>query len=363
MEAPENLPQKDKEKKGDLSWARRAAVVAWLCGFASVGLAWAQAKWYVFHPHYLPLCLLFAAIAASTVLALACCLRRTITGPRRVHAAALAAVIVLPAAFWGSVGSAAKKNWERRWVPNTFAMRMAKVMGATLMRAEADLRYRHRLETDRLVMYYDDLDHPDEDLAIMDQHVARLEGLLGGRIERKAYWIRGGLLGNGFCSLHGLSLGSGKMLGDMNDLSRGGGRGDRHELAHAALDWFRLPGSDPPCVLHEGWAMAQCGDAALELAEAAAKSRRDNPSVGVRELFGADWYHRDTGPVYSIGGAFVDFMIRTRGAASFRRLYTECQPNTVDVKCREIFAITLDDLEAKFWEDVQQTLRDPRADQ
>ena len=239
---------------------------------------------------------------------------------------------MLPAGFWANVGITAKGNWERRWVPNTFTMGLAKVMGATLMRAEAALKYRHRLETKRLVMYYDPLilppplsDHPEQDLALMDQHFARLENLLGDPIGAKVYWIRGPLLGVSFLSYHGLSLGSASTAD--SDLSGGGGRGDRHELAHAVLDWFRLPGSDPPCVLHEGWAMAQCGDGVLELAQAAATSRLENPSVGIRELLGPDWYHRDAGPVYSIGGAFVDFLIRTHGGASFRRFYTECQPH------------------------------------
>ena len=46
------------------------------------------------------------------------------------------------------------------------------------------------------------------------------------------------------------------------------GRSSR--VVHAALDWFRTPDSDPPCIPHEGWAMAQCGDERLELAQAAA---------------------------------------------------------------------------------------------
>ena len=145
------------------------------------------------------------------------------------------------------------------------------------------------------------------------------------------------------------------------DLSGGGGRGDRHELAHAALDWFRVPASDPPCVLHEGWAVAQCGDEPSELAQAAAKSRLENPSVGIRELLGPDWYYRDAGPVYSVGGAFVDFLIRTRGSASFRRFYAECQPKTIQAKCHEILQTDFDDLEAEFWDDVQKTSRNPHA--
>ena len=98
--------------------------------------------------------------------------------------------------------------------------------------------------------------------------------------------------------------------------------------------------------------MSQCGDGSFELARAAANSRRENPAIGVRELLGPDWYHRDSGPVYSVGGAFVDFLIRTRGGARFRRFYVECQPDTFEAKCREIFETDLDDLEAEFWDEV-----------
>ena len=345
--------------------ARWAILGAWLCGLASVGLAWAQSWWYVFHPHYLPLCLLYVALAASTFLAFALCLRRIIFGPHRTYAAILASVAMLPAGFWANAGITAKRNSERRYVPNTLTMRLAKVMGATLMRAEVDLEYRRRLETKRLVMYYDPrhpehperVDHPEQDLAAMDQHLARLEHMLGGTISARVHWIRGRSLGVGFSSFHGLALGSA-----WSPAVAGQNKGDRHELAHAALDWFRDPGSDPPYVLHEGWAMAQCGDGQSELALAAANSRRENPSVGIRELLAPEWYYRDSGPVYSVGGAFVDFLIRTRGAASFRRYYTECRPTTIEAKCREIFGTNLDNLEAEFWDDVQKTLQNPRAD-
>lgn len=64
-------------------------------------------------------------------------------------------------------------------------MRLAKVMSATLMRAEVDVKYRHRLETERLVMYYNHLDQPVKDLAAMDRYLARLENLLGGTITAK----------------------------------------------------------------------------------------------------------------------------------------------------------------------------------
>jgi hypothetical protein len=352
MEYLEPRGSTQEQTEQALRRARCATLIACLSGLASVVLALVQSRLYVFHPHYLPLCTLYLVLAASTVLAVAYCLWLIIRGLRPVHATILAVIALLPAGFWAYVMLTAQANWQRRWVPNTLTMSLAKVMGATLMRAGADLRYRHRLETDRLVMCYDHLDHPEQDLAAMDQHLGRLEHLLGGPIKAKAYWIRGPMFGVQFASFHGLALGSGTEI-------PGEYRGDRHELAHVALDWFRIPGSDPPCLLHEGWAMAQCGDGTSELAQAAANSRRESPALGIRVLLGPDWYFRDAGPVYQVGGAFVDFLLRTHGAARFRRFSTECRPDTVEAKCREIFETDLDDLEARFWQDVQKTLGIP----
>ena len=46
-------------------------------------------------------------------------------------------------------------------------------------------------------------------------------------------------------------------------------------------------------------------------------------------MVGPDWYHRDLGPVYPLGGAFVDFLIREHGVARFLRLYNEGKPGTL----------------------------------
>jgi hypothetical protein len=343
-----------------MRWARRATLGVWLSGFGSMGLAWGQARWYAFHPHYLPLCLLYLAMVVSTLLGLVCGFWRIVRGPQRTQAMILFVVTIIPVGFWANVGITAQRNFQQRWQPNTFTMNVAKVMGVTFMRAAVDLKYCDRLETNRLVMFYNDLNTPEQDLAAMDQHLARLEELLGGRMTPKVFWIRGSLprIGVSWLSVHGMSFGS-----DFSPEAIEQYRGDRHELAHAALDRFRVPGSDPPCLLHEGWAMAQCGDGSVELAQEAANERRKNPWVGVRELLGPAWYHRDVGPVYSIGGAFVDFLIRTRGAMRFRRFYVECQPQALDAKCLEIFETDIDDLEAEFWKDVEKVLEQPDMDQ
>ncbi len=348
-----------------LQWARWSMLAAWLCGVASVCLVWSQARWYVFHPHYLPLTVLLIGLAFTTLMSIVCSASRIVRGPARWRAVLIGIAVLPPVGFWVYVGATARSNWSERWVPNSSAMRMAKVMGATFMRLEADIRYHRRLESDRIVMYFEPhhspyverVDRPEEDLAAMDRHLARLEGLLGDRITGKVYWIRGPLLGSEFLSLHGLSLGS-AWSPELPDSYRG----DRHELAHAALDWFRTPESNPPYVLHEGWAMAQCGYNRRELATAAAKERAENPAISLRELFGPSWYYRASGPVYTIGGAFVDFLIRSFGARRFRTFYSECDLDNVEAKCREIFQVDLDVLEADFWKDVEASIQTATQD-
>lgn len=347
-----------------LLWASRSMIGAWLFGAASVALVWYQSSWYVFHPHYLPLTLLFLGLALSTAATLGCSFWQIVRGPKRWQAAIVCIFALVPVGFWCQVGMSADAHWSQRMAPNTFTMRAAKVLGATFMRLEAEIFYRQRIESDRIVMYYDpyrspyveSVDRPAEDLAAMDEHLARLETLLGIRLTRKVYWIRGPLLGREFLSLHGLSLG-GAWSPEISSETRHGYRGDRHELAHAALDWTRTRLSDPPYVLHEGWAMAQCGDSRLELAQAASRERAEHPEISLQDLFGPDWYYRDEGAVYPIGGAFVEFLMRHYDVMRFRRFYTESSPGAVDAKCREIFQRSLDELVAEFWIDVEDTLK------
>jgi hypothetical protein len=240
-------------------------------------------------------------------------------------------------------------------------MRTAKVMGATFMHLEADLRYRQRVESDRIVMIYDHLwspyveqvDRPEEDLAAMDRHLSRLEEVLGDSIRHRVYWIRGPVLGSEHLSIHGLALGSAWSAENYNSY-----RVDRHELAHAALDSFRLPHSDPPYVLHEGWAMSQCGYSQFELARSAAEARAEFPQLSLRDLFGPEWYYRDSGPVYSIGAAFVDFLIRTFDGSRFREFYIQCTPGHVEATCRQIIQVDFSSLESMFWRDVKASLEE-----
>ena len=351
MQVPETV-QRSPDRPGSLRLTRWSSLVALISGALIFGLAWAQHHWQALHPHFLPLIILLSIMVVSELIALVSGLWRMVRGPLRLPALGWTALALLPLAFWSYVGLSAMARWRDRWVPNDLPMNLAKVLGVTLMRLEATIEYPNRVETERLVMFYKRLEEPQGDAEAMDRHLARLEALLGGRLRGRVFWVRGRLpwLGLGGLSTHGMALGSDTSPEDW----QGHGGLDRHELAHAAVDQFRSPGADPPYVLHEGWAQSQSGVTSAELARDALAERSRVPTIGLRDLLGPSWYHRDLGPVYSVGGALVDFMIRNHGMKKFLRFYNECRPDTFDAVCREVFGMDIEALEAEFWEGAQQ---------
>jgi hypothetical protein len=335
-----------------LRWPRRSSLITFVSGALTFALVLGQHHWQVLHPHYLPFVILITLMTVAAAVALGSGLWRLIRGPFRLWALACIVVALIPLVFFGFVGLYAMVEWRERRVPNNLPMNLAKVMGVTLMRLEAAFDYPIQLETERLVMFYDSLDHPAEDVDAMDRHLAAMETMLGGSLRGKVFWIRGPLptLGLSGLSTHGLALGSNMSPPDWQ--SNVGL--DRHELAHAALDQFRSAEADPPYVLHEGWAQSRCGLTPAELSREALTQRSANPEIGLRELLGTSWYHRDLGPVYSFGGAFVDFLIRSRGTKKFLRLYNECRPESFEAVIRDVYKVDIDALEAEFWKDAVQ---------
>jgi hypothetical protein len=329
--------------------ARWNCLVSLAAGAITFVMVWCQNRWQVLHPHYLPFVVLITIMTVATAVTLLSGLWQVLQGPRRIIALTWVVLALVWPAFFSFVGLYAMAQWQERWVPNNLPMNLAKLMGVTMMRLEASLEYPSRLETHRLVMFYNRLDHPQQDIQVMDRHLAAMETMLAGSLRGKVFWVRGRLpiLGLGGLSTHGIALGSDT---SPPDWQRHGGF-DRHELAHAAIDQFRTPGADPPYVLHEGWAQARNGDTSAALARAALEQRAANPAISLRELLGPDWYHRDLGPVYSIGGAFVDFMIRNHGTGKFLRYYNECRPESFDALFRDVYGQGIDDLEVEFWKD------------
>jgi hypothetical protein len=353
---PGSPPPLNEDSTDSLKWARRWTLVSLMVGTATFVMTWAYVRWRILHPHYLPTVLLFLALTLTEIIALGLCSWRLMLGPRRVAALLLLVVAVTPVVLWGYVGGYASAQWRQRLVPNSLPMNLAKMAATSLMRLEASVEYPNRLETDRLVMLYDRLDGPQRDAEAMERHLARMEGRLGGPLRAKVYWVRGHLkrLDLGNLSVHGIALGSGESPADWDEDTL-----DRHELAHAALDEYRPHDADPPYFLHEGWAESQSDVGPVVLARRAFEQRSSAPSLGIRDMVSPRWYHRDAGPVYPLGGAFVDHLIRAYGVEAFLKLYNECRPGRFEATCREVLGADLDALEAKFWDDVQRQVRGP----
>src|SRR5262245_38833142 len=154
---------------------RRRAAIAWASWLLSIGLLYWQHRQQVLHPR----ALLFIALVAVTLFAglvgLLHGLGRTILGPRRRPALALALLAIAPMLIWAAIGAEAYQLSKRKNHPDSLRFTIMQRVGHNLMEAQARYLYPHRRESQRLVMIFrDGLPDPDGDLRAMDEHVARM---------------------------------------------------------------------------------------------------------------------------------------------------------------------------------------------
>ncbi len=393
METTDRQPTVDRRviKPADLLRPiRLRALVAFVAGFLSMALL--VGEWQIRALHHASLAfviLLFFTFLAAFDVSLRACWRMA-RGPKRSVATLWLGIALMGPLLWGALGWYGQSQWSRRNVPHNWPMTMVKMMGASLMEAQARYFYPHRLETDRLVMFYGDgISDPEAEALQMDRHLARMEALTGVVLKAKIWWVRGRLLGQGSLSMGALALGSGESPV---------GKVDYHELAHALIHQGGDRDSHPPTLLSEGWAEAQSLDR-FELAPWALRSRNyfqkemlpswevvereqrqgtvPDPqgtarlfarvrSVGkidffLPELTDSFWYDHDAGPVYAVGGALVEFLLRQYGPEKFVQLYFSVRPGTFAKQCKRIYGQELESLEAEFWKEVERLAADPKA--
>jgi hypothetical protein len=333
-----------------LRWPRRLAVVAWVGWGTAVLSLWAQYQLGV----YDTIGWLWLPFEATAVLAgLAALLfgiARVVTGPRRQTMLGWAMIGLAPTLLSALLVGYMFFEQSRKNLPNTQAHKVGRTAAVTLLKMDARFRYPHRVETARLVMYHDDrITDPTGDAAAMDAHLARLEEILGRRQHSRIHWIRGSALGMHAMSIHSVALGS---------EDSPAGWFDRHEIAHAFLYQFSDPGSEPPMLLLEGWAMAVDGHPE-PLATTALKARKEftgwrgTPHC-LRSILAPDLYHVGTGYAYDLGGALVDFLLRQYGADKFVEFYNGIRPESFDVDCERVFGRGIDELEQEFWADAER---------
>jgi hypothetical protein len=329
---------------------RYSCLAVWLALALLAALLFAQWRLSVLHPTFVPFVLLAASAVTAAAVALALVGWQLIRSANRVATLLWGGAAILPLILFAMPFESARRQWTQRQRPRGPMGNMVRVTAGALMEGQAAYSYPHRLETERLVMFYHELDRPQLDADAMDRHVAQLETKVGQPLRSRIHWVRGSLISQSNCSLLGLALGS---TSSPTDWSGNEGYLDRHELAHAVINQQRPFNADPPMLLHEGWAESQSGLSSAELAARALLVRQSSPVVSVADLLAPDWYHRDEGPVYFYGGAFVDFLIRRHGGARFVELFNRCQLETFESDFEAIYGQRLADLEASFWEDIR----------
>src|SRR5262249_40571443 len=133
-----------------------------------------------------------------------------VRGPRRPAAAAWAFVCFVPLALWlGLAAFTLRLVATGQSFPRSIFSDLAGMAIASLMEGQAQWTYPHRLESPRLVMFYDDrVSAPYKDLEAMDRHVAELEAVTDRPLRAQIHWVRGELFGRRQMQIRGLVLGS-----------------------------------------------------------------------------------------------------------------------------------------------------------
>ena len=361
-------------------------MIALAAGVLSVVLLEVEQRLRVLHPASFLFVLLLALTFAPGVAAAAITINRLLRGCWRAIHIRWTIAAVLPGLIWAGAVGYALHQFNRRDIPRNWAMRMIELAGASVMEARAVYLTPHRIETQRLVMFYGPgVFNPQRDANEMDRHVARMEELTGLRLRAKIFYVRGPMFAGRHVSFRGLAFGTAQS--PANSI-------DRHELAHAIIGQHEQPDSYPPTLLSEGWAESQ-SNTSQELAREALRQRKliadwsaswprmSEPErqsfreslvdpegfarlltlVGtragadafwLRELTGPDWYAHDNGAVYPVGGAFVDYLLRRYGAGKFVRLYFAVRPGTFEAECSRVLGDDLDTIERDFWDDQQR---------
>src|SRR5439155_9728069 len=268
---------------------------------------WWQHQLRILHPWSLLFLLLLAVNVLAALGGLACAVWRIARG-----SLAWGFVSLLPVGLWAALGAYVLHLAGSGSTPKNTLTNIASIAIASLMELQAKYTYPRRMESERLVMFYDDrVTHPQRDLEAMDHHVAQLEMITGKPLREKVYWVRGELLGQRRMAVCGIVLGSSRSPANWETADHPDRLSeDRHELAHAVIHQLQPAGADAPTLLIEGWAEAHAGMTSQKRAEWAKQSRVlwfERTGAGLshsylRELTGPSWYHRIDGPVYSGGG-------------------------------------------------------------
>jgi hypothetical protein len=332
---------------------RGCCLAVWLAVTSILALILIQWRLEVLHPACIPFVLLVVVVVLAALTALSLAVWQLLRHGNRRTTWLWAGMTVVPLLLFAIPYETARRLWSERQVPHGWFGQISIVTAASLMEGQAAWFYPHRHDTERLTMFYHELEHPQRDAEVMDRHVAYLAAKIGRPLRSKIHWVRGSLIGQGNLSFFGLALGSTKSPVNWQQPD---GNLDRHELAHAVITQQRPVTADPPMLLHEGWAESQSGVPRSNLVAACQQQHDHDPNLSVADLLGPKWYHRDSGPVYTYGGAFVDYLIRHFGAGKFVEVYNRCQMDTFEADFHAVYGEPLSRLETSFWQEINSSM-------
>jgi hypothetical protein len=317
------------------------------------------------HPAGFLFTLLLALALLTALVGTAGGLWRVFRGPRRQAAAGWGLAYFLLLVSWAGLAVfTLYVAASGQAFPKNIFTDIIGVAIASLMENRARMAYPHRLESQRLVMFFDErVTDPQKDLEAMDRHVAALEKVTGKALRAKIYWVRGEVFDRRQMSIRGLVLGSSQSPANWETADHAFRLSiDRHELAHGVMHQMQPADADAPTLLIEGWAEAHSGMTSQKRAELAKESPDlwcDRTGAGptqsyLRELTGPAWYHRIAGPVYSVGGAFADFVLQKYGTERFLRPYFASRPGQFEKECRAQLGVEFNEMESTFWAEVER---------
>jgi hypothetical protein len=338
-----------------LSMLARWVFIVWGAWLGALGLAAALTAWQVWHPNpVLPVGLPTLTVAAWLCLLVAATVR-LIRGPRRDLA--LASLLMGTAPLWFSVGHAlmAIQPAFDRHVPPGWPSKVLFPLARSFADLEARWFYPERTPGKWVTMVGARAKDARAQVAAMDRHVEVSLARLDQSATWPIIWYRGPLFGVQGRAAYNIAFGS--EVAQSPPEADGLTNMDRHEVAHCLITRNYTARSDPPRVLIEGWAQANQGTPAEELAVTAWDDHQKGLSLSLRQLVAPDWYWYSGPAAYSQGAPLVNYLLRVYGPERFLKLYTTCQQATFEANCRATLGIGLDELEAACWADTEQIAR------
>ena len=255
---------------------------------------------------------------------------------------AVLAPLVLVAAFLAELNQMAHARGD---IKITAPAKCIALWGSGYLEIEARCRYR-RITEGKFVELFDDgkLKDPESLVEQMDEHIKSMSESIGRPTpQQKTAWIRGSLFGHSGRAICMLAICD--TQGPLESLEYI----DRHEAAHTTLFGVASLKQEPPMLLAEGWAQVNSIDLDEMVVSLSNSRKYDEAPISVQQMVQAPRYGQSTGPAYSIGGPFVNYLIEEFGGEVVAQLYEEAKRSSFEEDFESIVGLPLKDSETKFW--------------